>query len=88
MRCLLLALRSGLLRHLASPAACPHAAGPAAAPPLTRAAPACLPLPCSYAFPSLIKLTPAPLLQAARATVEGGRAARQWIEKQRAEDSA
>lgn len=29
---------------------------------------------------------PAPLLQAARATVEGGRAARQWIEKQRAED--
>ena len=40
----------------------------------------------SYAFPSLIKLMPAPLLQAARATVEGGRAARQWIEKQRAED--
>ena len=31
---------------------------------------------------------PAPLLQAARATVEGGRAARQWIEKQRTEDDA
>lgn len=45
-----------------------------------------LPTRRSYAFPSLIKLMPAPLLQAARATVEGGRAARQWIEKQRAED--
>jgi pentatricopeptide repeat domain-containing protein 1 len=41
-----------------------------------------------YAFPSLIKLMPAPLLQAARATVEGGRAARQWIEKQRTEEDA
>lgn len=40
----------------------------------------------SYAFPSLIKLMPAPLLVAARATVDSGRAARQWIEKKRQED--
>jgi hypothetical protein len=42
----------------------------------------------SYAFPSLIKLMPAPLLQAARATVDTGRAARQWIEdsKQKREE--
>lgn len=36
-----------------------------------------------YAFPSLIKVMPAPLLDAARATVDSGRAARQWIEKKR-----
>ena len=36
---------------------------------------------CSYAFPSLIKVMPAPLLQAARAPVDSGRAARQWIEQ-------
>ncbi|KAL4420028.1 hypothetical protein ABPG77_001278 [Micractinium sp. CCAP 211/92] len=36
-----------------------------------------------YAFPSLIKIMPAPMLDAARATVDSGRAARQWIEKQR-----
>lgn len=29
---------------------------------------------------------PAPLLQAARATVDSGRAARQWVEKRRQED--
>lgn len=38
---------------------------------------------CSYAFPPLIKIMPAPLLDAARATVDSGRAARQWIEKKR-----
>ena len=32
-----------------------------------------------YAFPQLVELMPAPLIQAARVTVDSGRAARQWI---------
>lgn len=43
---------------------------------------------CSYAFPSLIRLMPAPLLQAARATVDSGRAARQWIDRRRQEEKS
>ena len=37
-----------------------------------------------YAFPSLIAVMPAPLLKAARAAVDSGRAARRWISTPRA----
>ncbi|KAL4859511.1 Pentatricopeptide repeat-containing protein [Chlorella vulgaris] len=40
-----------------------------------------------YAFPQLIRLMPAPLLQAARATVDSGRAARQWIEEKKRDEA-
>lgn len=39
-----------------------------------------------YAFPPLIRVMPAPLLKAARATVDSGRAARQWIESSKKRD--
>ncbi|EFN59084.1 hypothetical protein CHLNCDRAFT_137845 [Chlorella variabilis] len=39
-----------------------------------------------YAFPPLIRLMPAPLLQAARATVDSGRAAREWIDSKKEQE--
>ena len=55
-----------------------HASFPPTTP--TPTTPPVTPTTCSYAFPALIRVMPAPLLQAARATVDSGRAARQWIE--------
>ena len=55
--------------------------------PVLRLYPSCCCI-CSYAFPSLIKVMPAPLLQAARATVDSGRAARQWIEQSKSRKEA
>jgi hypothetical protein len=55
--------------------------------PVLRLYPPCCCI-CSYAFPSLIKVMPAPLLQAARATVDSGRAARQWIEQSKSRKEA